>query len=119
MEKMVAKFSQKFTVQNCNSKASPGETHSGAKKTARTPENIEAVWVGGCERRIVRQSQPLAQRRRGGDTTSWAAIKYHDKEKETFIGQIKQCDFLFFIHVILISIQENKIETWFFKWFNF
>ena len=76
---MVAKFSQKFTVQN--SKASPGETHSGAKKTARTPENIEAVWVGGCERRIVRQSQPLAQRRRGGDTTSWAAIKYHDTKR--------------------------------------
>ena len=37
---------QKFTFQNCISKASPGETHSGAKKTARTPENIEAVWVG-------------------------------------------------------------------------
>ena len=45
MQKMVAKFSQNFTVQNCNSKASPGETHSGAKKTARTPENIEAVRV--------------------------------------------------------------------------
>ena len=43
MEKIVAKFSQKFTVHNCNSKASPGETHSGSHKTARTPENIEAV----------------------------------------------------------------------------
>ena len=43
MQKMVAKFCNKFTVQNCNSKASPGDTNSGAKKTARTPGNIEAV----------------------------------------------------------------------------
>ena len=43
MQKMVAKFRNKFTVQNCNSKASPGDTNSGAKKTSRTPENIEAV----------------------------------------------------------------------------
>ena len=43
MQKMVAKFSDKFTVQNCNSKASPGDTHSGSKRTARTPANIEAV----------------------------------------------------------------------------
>ena len=31
--------------QNCISKASPGGSHSGTKNTARTPENIEAVWV--------------------------------------------------------------------------
>ena len=42
---MVAKFGDKFTVQNCNSKSSPGDTHSGVKRTARTPENIEAVRV--------------------------------------------------------------------------
>ena len=45
MQKMVAKFSDKFTVQNCNSKASLGDTHSGSKRTARTPANIAAVRV--------------------------------------------------------------------------
>ena len=45
MLKMVEKFGEKFTVQNCNSKASPGDSHSGHKRTARTPENIEAVRV--------------------------------------------------------------------------
>ena len=31
------------TVNNCNSKASPGDTYSGRPKTARTPPNIQAV----------------------------------------------------------------------------
>ena len=43
MQKMVEKFGTKFTVGNCCSEASPGDSHSGAKRTVRTPQNIEAV----------------------------------------------------------------------------
>ena len=32
-----------FTVHNLNSKTSPGVSYSGRPKSARTPENIEAV----------------------------------------------------------------------------
>ena len=33
----------KGTVNNCNSKASPGPTHSGRPRTARTPPNAQEV----------------------------------------------------------------------------
>ena len=33
----------KGTVNNCNSKSSPGPTHSGRPRTARTPPNAQAV----------------------------------------------------------------------------
>ena len=62
MQKMVAKFSQKFTVHNCNSKASPGETHSGRHKTAFSDEayflldgevNTQNITVIGNEQKLL------------------------------------------------------------------
>ena len=43
MRKIWQKQMQNGTVNNCNSKSSPGPTHSGRPKTARTPPNIQAV----------------------------------------------------------------------------
>ena len=43
MEKIVANFSQKLTLQNCCSKASPGESQSGVKEDNQ--DYIEAARV--------------------------------------------------------------------------
>ena len=38
-----AKQKKKFTVLNCNSRKSPGATHSGRRKTAQTPGNSNVI----------------------------------------------------------------------------
>ena len=43
MRKIWKKQLKNGTVNNCNSKSSPGPTHSGRPKTARTPPNIQSV----------------------------------------------------------------------------
>ena len=42
---MARKQNTFFTLHNLNSKLSPGPTHSGAPRTVRTEENLEAVKV--------------------------------------------------------------------------
>ena len=41
--KIWEKFRHNGTVNNCNSKSSPGQTYSGRPRTARTPPNCAAV----------------------------------------------------------------------------
>ena len=58
------------TVNNCNSKSSPGETHSGRPKTARSPPNIQAV-KDKCDRDAQKvmgdaNVSPVSSSRRNG-----------------------------------------------------
>ena len=43
MRRIWVKQKGKGTVNNCNSKSSPGDTHSGRPRTQRTPQNLAAV----------------------------------------------------------------------------
>ena len=43
MRRIWRKQMSKGTVNNCNSKSSPGDTYSGRPRTQRTPLNIAAV----------------------------------------------------------------------------
>ena len=58
------------TVNNCNSKSSPGETYSGRPKTARSPPNIQAV-KDKCDRDAQKvmgdpNVSPVSSARRNG-----------------------------------------------------
>ena len=37
------KWVRKYTVKNCNSKSSPGDSHSGRRKTVNTPRNRQRL----------------------------------------------------------------------------
>ena len=43
IRRIFLKQNKHFTLHNLNSKASPGDTHSGRRKSARTPQNTDAV----------------------------------------------------------------------------
>lgn len=70
------------TVNNCNSKSSPGATHSGRRRTVRTPANSAAV-KNVMDRDSTKQIgdatvSPVSSARRnrlGMDKSSWSRIK--------------------------------------------
>ena len=75
-----------FTVHNLNSKTSPGVSYSGRLKSARTPENIEAVkniLDNDASKAVDDDSVNTARKNELGlDKSSWSRIakldlKYH------------------------------------------
>ena len=82
MANMWRKQMLKGTVNNCNSKSSPGDTYSGRARTARTPANIVLV-KGVMDRDAVKELgdatlSPVSSARRnvlGLDKSAWWRIK--------------------------------------------
>ena len=71
------------TVNNCNSKASPGATHSGRTRTVRTPPNavaVKAVLDRNTNKVIgdttVSPVSSARQNRLGIAKSSWTRIKF-------------------------------------------
>ena len=95
--KMVAKFDKLFTVHNCNSKSSPGESHSGHRKTVRTPANIEAVRAAvtaDTTKELFDPSVNTSSRNSLGlSASSFNRILKEDLKYHCF-KMIKKCSFL-------------------------
>lgn len=84
VRKMYNKHETKFTLHNCNSASSPGDTNSGRPRTTRTGWNTRRVKnVMDRDARkdikeIGRDTSPLSSARRntlGIDKTAWISIK--------------------------------------------
>ena len=70
------------TVNNCNSKSSPGESHSGCRRSGRSPENIaavKAVMDRDAPKRLGDDTvSPISTARRNVlaiDKSTWSRIK--------------------------------------------
>ena len=80
--KMHKKQMEKGTVPNTNSKSSPGASHSGRRKTARSPQNVAAVKnvMDRDSAKVLGDPtvSPVSSARRnalGIDKSSWSRIK--------------------------------------------
>ena len=60
--KIYLKFNTKGTVLNCNSKASPGTTHSGRKKNKRKKNKLKQQKVNGKVAKVVTAKKSLKRK---------------------------------------------------------